>query len=73
MKPYSNKQSKSSVAAYEIGSTFIKVKFNRILFRTCTYSYKKIGVEHVENLKSLAQKGSGLDRYISRYVSPSRH
>lgn len=55
------------MSAYEIGTDYIKVKFSGT-FRTYTYSYRKAGSSHVENMKRLAQNGSGLNTYINRYV-----
>ncbi len=67
MERYSNRSGSSGVAAYEIGSDFITVKFSNT-FRTYTYSYRRAGSTHVENMKHLAQNGSGLNSYINRYV-----
>jgi len=67
MKRYSNRSGSSGVSAYEIGSDFITVKFSGT-FRTYTYSYRKAGSNHVENMKRLAQSGSGLNSYINRHV-----
>jgi hypothetical protein len=67
MEKYSNKGGDSGVSAYEIGHDYIKVKFSRT-FRTYTYSYRKAGSVHVENMKRLAQSGNGLNSYINKYV-----
>lgn len=67
MERYRNRAGDSGVSAYEIGNDYIKVKFSSS-FRTYIYSYRKAGNSHVENMKRLAQSGSGLNSYINRYV-----
>lgn len=67
MERYRNIGGDSGISAYEIGTDYIKVKFSGT-FRTYTYSYRKAGSSHVENMKRLAQSGSGLNSYINRYV-----
>ena len=63
---YKNLGGNSSVKAYEILSTAIRVQFND--GRWYSYSYFKAGIAHVENMKQLASKGVGLGSYIQRYV-----
>lgn len=67
MERYRNSGGDSGVAAYEIGADHIKVKFSGTA-RTYTYSYRKAGRSHVEQMKVLALRGSGLNSYINRYV-----
>lgn len=67
MERYSNRSGSSGVSAYEIGNDFIVVKFSGT-FRTYTYSYRRAGSAHVENMKRLAKNGSGLNSYINRHV-----
>ncbi len=67
MERYRNSSGSSGVSAYEIGSDYILVKFSGTA-RTYRYSYRKAGQNHVENLKRLAQSGSGLNSYINSYV-----
>ena len=57
----------SGVSHYETGSDYVKVKFSGTS-RTYTYSYRKAGSNHVEQMKVLALRGSGLNSYINRYV-----
>jgi len=57
----------SAVANYEIGQEFIRVQFRKNS-RVYTYSYASAGVQHVENMKQLAQYGDGLNAYINRYT-----
>jgi hypothetical protein len=67
MERYRNSGGDSGVSAYEIGSDYILVKFSGTA-RTYSYSYRKAGQNHVENLKRLAQNGSGLNSYINIHV-----
>lgn len=67
MERYSNRSGSSEVSAYEIGNDFLEVKFSET-FRTYTYSYRRGGNAHVENMKRLAINGSGLNSYINRHV-----
>lgn len=63
---YSNLGGNSSVKAYEILPSSIKVQFND--GRWYSYSYNKAGITHVENMKRLASNGVGLCSYIQRNV-----
>ena len=68
MTEYENLSGNSGVKSFEIGDTYIKIKFknsNTIY----TYSHKKAGRQHVENMKNLAIDGRGLSAYITRNVS----
>lgn len=67
MERYRNSGGDSGVSAYEIGSDYIIVKFSGTA-RTYRYSYRKAGQNNVENLKRLAQNGSGLNSYINNHV-----
>lgn len=66
MKNYGNTDKASNITAYEIGANYIKVKYNSN--SVDTFSYDKAGRNHVELMKSLAESGSGLKRYISKYA-----
>lgn len=68
MERYRNLGGDSAVFSYAIGSDYIKVKFSGTS-RAYTYSYRNAGRTHVENMKSLAQSGSGLNSYIKRYAN----
>lgn len=67
MERYRNSSGNSGVSAYEIGPDYILIKFsgNSRIYR---YSYQKAGQHHVETMKRLAQRGSGLNSYVNRYV-----
>lgn len=67
MERYRNSGGDSGVSAYEIGSDYIIVRFSGTA-RTYRYSHRKAGENHVENLKRLAQSGSGLNSYINKHV-----
>ena len=67
MERYLDLDGDSGVVAYEIGETYISVKFDRT-FKIYTYSYNKAGQYHVEKMKVLAKNGDGLNSYIMRNV-----
>lgn len=67
MERYMNRSGDSGVSGYEIGFDYISVRFSGNS-RIYTYSYRRAGNMHVENMKRLAQSGSGLNTYINKYV-----
>lgn len=67
MKTYKNLSGDSGVVAYEIGKTFVKIKFEGES-GIYTFDYKRPGKAQVENMKTLAAKGIGLGSYISDVV-----
>lgn len=67
MERYRNMGGDSGVSAYKIGADYIEIKFSGTT-RTYTYSYRKAGSTHVENMKRLAQSGRGLNSYINKNV-----
>lgn len=67
MKTYKNLSGDSGVVAYEIGRTFIKIKFEGET-GIYTFDYKRPGKYDVEIMKTLASKGEGLSTYISQEV-----
>ncbi|MFA6302800.1 MAG: nucleotidyl transferase AbiEii/AbiGii toxin family protein [Legionella sp.] len=67
MEIYQNKSGESGVIAYEIGSEFIKVKFNNSDF-VYLYNYEIPGAMHVEAMKEKAIDGIGLATYINKNV-----
>lgn len=67
MERYRNTGGDSGVVAYEIGPDHIIVMFSGTS-RSYTYSYGKAGSSHVEQMKTLALSGSGLNSYINKYV-----
>ena len=68
MERYANRSGGSGVHSYEIGSDYIKVKFNGTP-KIYQYSYfGRAGQRHVDNMKVLARKGSGLNAYVNNHV-----
>ena len=61
---YKNLGGNSSVRAYEILPTAIRVQFNNGSWYS--YSYLKAGRMHVDQMKQLARNGVGLCSYIQR-------
>jgi len=66
MERYLNKDGNSGVRYYEIESERIIVRFSD--GSQYSYSYRKAGQRHVEQMKLLARSGSGLNSYIMRNV-----
>ncbi len=66
MQRYSNKGGDSGVHSYECGESFIRVRFTK--GGQYLYDNNKPGAVHVDKMKLLAQKGEGLNSYISKYV-----
>jgi len=67
MEKYRDTGGDSGVIAYEIGLDYISVQFSGTA-RIYTYSYRKAGSTHVDNMKQLARNGSGLNSYINRHT-----
>ena len=67
MERYRNSGGDSGVDSFEIGDDYIIVKFKGT-FKTYRYSYMKAGRHHVEQMKLLARRGSGLHAYINGNV-----
>ncbi|MEG2273189.1 MAG: hypothetical protein RSC05_13050 [Acinetobacter sp.] len=67
MERYLDLDGDSGVVGYEIGDTFIRVKFSGTA-KIYTYSYRSAGTNRVENMKQLARGGDGLNSYIMRYA-----
>lgn len=68
LENYLDLDNDSNVTHFEIGDTYIRVKFNGAT-KIYTYSYfGKAGKYHVENMKHLARSGDGLNSYINLNV-----
>lgn len=65
MEPYKNLRGGSPILAFEIEPTYIDVQFGDKVYR---YSHVTPGRDHVEQMKALARKGSGLAAYISTNI-----
>jgi hypothetical protein len=66
MERYRNLGGDSGVAAYEIGSDSIKVQFRD--GAVYLYNSQSAGSSNIEQMKSLATSGQGLNSFISRVV-----
>lgn len=63
---YKNLGGNSSVVAFESTPTSIRVQFKTGSWYT--YSYRRAGIENVEYMKMLAEKGQGLCSFIQKNV-----
>ncbi len=66
MERYKNLGGDSGVAAYEIGTDFIKVQFKT--GSIYLYTYSSAGSSNIETMKELAINGEGLNSFIGRTV-----
>ncbi|MBB3141194.1 hypothetical protein [Halomonas organivorans] len=66
MQPYLNLGGNSGVRFYEILADRIHVQFKT--GTPYTWSYASCGQHHVEQMKTLARNGRGLNSYIMRFV-----
>ncbi len=69
MTRYLNLSGESNVWGYEIGTAYIRVRFND--GSIYLYTYESAGKFHIENMKQLAVAGQGLNSYINRHVKYS--
>lgn len=67
MKKYLNVDGDSNIEAYEIGTTYIDVKFFGTV-KVYRYSYNSAGKANVEKMKELAREGNGLNSFIMKNV-----
>jgi len=64
VEPYRNLTGKSRVLAYKTGEDFIEVQFkDRSVY---VYKYSSNGQQNIDTMKTLAESGTGLDRFIQR-------
>lgn len=66
MEKYANNRGNSPVTHFQIEDERITVWFK--VGKSYSYSYRKAGKSHVEQMKLLARSGSGLSAYITRNV-----
>jgi hypothetical protein len=66
MEGYGNINGKSGILAYETGPDFIRVQFrdNSVYL----YTYASAGAHSIEQMKSLAAAGEGLNAFINTNV-----
>lgn len=62
MPLYSNISGNSNITAYNIGDEFIQVMFAN--GQVYNYTYYSAGEDNVEEMKRLAESGSGLNGFI---------
>jgi hypothetical protein len=66
MQNYANRGGDSNVQSFENGSDYITVEFGgNGRYTTYKYTYASAGQNMVEEMKSLALAGHGLNSYIS--------
>ena len=65
MKRYGNRHGNSGIAAYEVGSKFIRIRFTS--GSVYLYTYDSAGEDDVEEMKELAREGEGLTRFINDF------
>lgn len=70
MERYKDWDDDSNIVAYEIGDDFIIIEFRNGRERFYKYSYISTGQMRIENMKSLAMKGDGLNSFISTERPP---
>lgn len=66
MKQYADKGGDSGIAGYEIEDDTITVHFTDK--NVYLYSCASAGRSNIEQMKSLAQQGQGLNAYINQHV-----
>lgn len=66
MERYSNRRGNSQITHYQIENESIIIWFKG--GKSYSYSYRKAGRYHVEQMKILARNGSGLSAYITQNV-----
>ena len=65
MKRYGNRHGNSGIAAYEMGSKFISLRFTS--GSVYLYTYDSAGEDDIEEMKELAKEGEGLTRFINDF------
>ncbi|HXK50068.1 MAG TPA: hypothetical protein PKW56_06345 [Clostridiales bacterium] len=68
MQLYLNPNENSGIHSYEYGPEFIIVRLKE-LQRLFVYTYRDVGKLHVEAMKVLAKRGTGLEEYIKENAS----
>ncbi len=66
LQPYGNGE--TGVTAFAVRDDFIIVRFKNSARDTYVYDRTKPGPEHLERMKWILRKGSGLTTYINRHV-----
>ncbi|HSY60872.1 MAG TPA: hypothetical protein VK796_03300 [Cytophaga sp.] len=63
MEKYINFTGGSNITHYEIGDEYIILKYKKGIVE---YRASKNSQKHIDEMKALAKKGSGLSRYITK-------
>lgn len=66
MITYPNLNGNSGVNAYECGGDYIKIQFNNM--SQYLYTYASAGSFNIEQMKTFAQQGRGLNSFIMKVV-----
>jgi hypothetical protein len=66
LEPYG--KGNSGVTAVAVRDEFIIVRFKHSLRDTYVYDRERPGSEHIERMKWIVRKGSGLTTYINKHV-----
>jgi hypothetical protein len=66
LEPYGN--GSTGVTAVAVREDFMIVRFKNSVRDTYVYDREKPGAEHLERMKWIVRKGSGLTTYINRHV-----
>ena len=66
MQRYANLRGDSGIAAFEIGSDFLRLRF--VDGSTYLYSRRRPGAVRLDVMKDLARRGEGLARFINQHV-----
>ena len=61
---YQNLNCNSNITHYTLGNNYITVIFQLGEYKKYTYTYKSAGKSKVEDMKRLAEQGSGLNSFI---------
>ena len=67
MKRYQNASGASGISHYEIGADYIRLRFSGSQ-KIYEYNNRLNGSKHIEQMKDLAQAGSGLSTYIAQHA-----
>ena len=65
MKRYGNRHGNSGIAAYEVGVSFIRIRFTS--GNVYLYTYDSAGEDDIKEMKRLAKEGEGLTRFINEF------
>jgi len=66
MDLYRDTNGDSGVDAYQIGDSFIRVRFKDAA--VYLYTNESAGVDNIQQMKKLAQSGDGLNAFINKHV-----